>query len=156
MRQGDVITPDFDPLLAKLIVHAPTRAGALARARQALRDFVVLGLHTNAPYLLRVLSHADIEAGAMHTGWLAQQHESLTAPASEATLAAASAVAARHRQLPIDQQRDWRGGFDRHVITRDAVAHARGLAWLSGRWNGVRTAHGWLPTAREPGAWRTP
>jgi len=110
VREGDVITPDFDPLLAKLIVHAPTRTAALARARQALRDFVVLGLRTNIPYLLRVLSHADVEAGAFHTGWLAQQHESLTGPAADGTLAAASAVAARQRQLPLDQQRDPAGG----------------------------------------------
>ena len=105
VRQGDAITPDFDPLLAKLIVYAPTRPAALARACQALRDFVVLGLQTNAPYLLRVLSHADIEAGAMHTGWLAQHHDSLTGPVSEVAQAAAAAVARAHRQLPLDQQR---------------------------------------------------
>ena len=104
VRQGDVITSDFDPLLAKLIVHAPTRAAALARARQMLRECIVLGVQTNAPYLLRVLSHADVEAGTMHTGWLAQEHAALTAPASDAALAAASAVALRHRQLPLDQQ----------------------------------------------------
>jgi acetyl-CoA/propionyl-CoA carboxylase biotin carboxyl carrier protein len=105
VRQGDVITPDFDPLLAKLVVHAPTRAGALARARQMLRDVVVLGLHTNAPYLLRVLGHADIEAATMHTGWLAQHHEALTAPPSASIVEAAVAVARAMRQLPIDQQR---------------------------------------------------
>ena len=55
VREGDIITPDFDPLLAKVVVHAPTRRLAMARARQALRDFVILGLHTNVPYLLRVL-----------------------------------------------------------------------------------------------------
>jgi acetyl/propionyl-CoA carboxylase alpha subunit len=105
IRQGDVITPDFDPLLAKIIVHASTRAAALGRARQALRDVVVLGLHTNASYLLRVLADADVEAHAIHTEWLAQHHESLTSPLDDATVAAASAVAARHRALPLDQQR---------------------------------------------------
>ena len=105
IREGDVITPDFDPLLAKIIVHASTRAAALGRARQALRDVVVLGLHTNASYLLRVLADADVEAHAIHTEWLAQHHESLTSLPDDATVAAASAVAARHRALPLDQQR---------------------------------------------------
>ncbi len=105
VREGDTITPDFDPLLAKIVVHAPTRSQALARARQALRDFVILGLQTNAPYLLRVLSHPDIEAGHMHTGWLAWHHDALTAPVAADSLAMAAAVASRHRQLPAGQQR---------------------------------------------------
>ena len=82
VREGDLITPDFDPLLAKIVVHAADRRRALARARQALRDFVLLGLQTNVPYLLRVLSHADVEAGHIHTGWLAARHDELTAPLS--------------------------------------------------------------------------
>jgi acetyl-CoA/propionyl-CoA carboxylase biotin carboxyl carrier protein len=105
IREGDVITSDFDPLLAKIVVHAPDRRRALARARQALRDMVLLGLHTNVSYLLRVLSHADVEAGRMHTGWLAMRHDELTAPPSRDILTAAHAVATRHRQLPADQQR---------------------------------------------------
>ena len=109
IREGDVVTSDFDPLLAKMIVHAPTRDMALSRARQALRDFVVLGLRTNAPYLLRVLAHDDVRAGRMHTGWLAEHHERLIAP--DATLIdAAALVAARHRQLPREQQRGATGG----------------------------------------------
>jgi acetyl-CoA/propionyl-CoA carboxylase, biotin carboxylase, biotin carboxyl carrier protein len=110
VREGDVITSDFDPLLAKLIVHAPTRGLALSRARRALRDVVILGLHTNAAYLGRVLAHPDIAAGVMHTGWLAERHETLTAPIADMTLAGAAAVAARHRQLPHDQQRGAAGG----------------------------------------------
>ena len=105
IREGDEITPDFDPLLAKLVTHAPTRPDALARMRQALREFVILGLHTNAPYLLRVLEQPDVMAGAMHTGWLAAHHDRLVAPPPDDVLEAAALVAAAHRRLPPDRQR---------------------------------------------------
>lgn len=105
VREGDVITSDFDPLLAKVVVHAPDRTQALARARQALRDFVILGLQTNTSYLLRVLADPDVEAATTHTGWLALRHDALTPPPLACDVAAANLVAARHRQLPPDQQR---------------------------------------------------
>jgi acetyl/propionyl-CoA carboxylase alpha subunit len=97
VREGDEITPDFDPLLAKLVACAPTRAMALARARAALHAYVVLGLSTNVPYLLRVLSHPDVEAGRVHTGWLAEQHDRLVAAPAEHVVAAAQAVAVHLR-----------------------------------------------------------
>ncbi len=129
VREGDVITPDFDPLLAKLVVHAPTRPMALARARRALQDFVVLGLNTNVPYLLRVLSQPDVEAGRVHTGWLALHHDALTAPASAATLAAADAVATEHRRLPADRQRG--------VAIGTLAAEHAGTPWDTlGGWRG--------------------
>jgi len=129
IREGDVITSDFDPLLAKMIVHAPARDMALSRAQQALRDFVVLGLRTNAPYLLRVLAHDDVRAGRMHTGWLAEHHERLTAPVDAAVTDAAALVAARHRQLPLDQQRG--------VIGGPASSVAIGSPWETlGGWRG--------------------
>ncbi len=105
IREGDTVTPDFDPLVAKLIVSAPTRPQALARMQLALREFVVLGLHTNLPYLQRVLAHADVRAGAIHTGWLAAHHDRLVEPAAEDIATAAALVAAAHRRLPPDQQR---------------------------------------------------
>lgn len=104
VREGDSITPDFDPLLAKVVVHASDRRLALARARHALQDVVLLGLQTNVPYLRRVLGHPDVEAGAIHTGWLAAHHDALVESPSAATLAAARAVAAAHRRLPPGQQ----------------------------------------------------
>jgi acetyl/propionyl-CoA carboxylase alpha subunit len=126
VREGDTITPDFDPLLAKLVVHAPDRAAALDRARQALRDFVMLGLDTNAPYLLRVLAHADVAAGAIHTGWLAAHHDTLVAPVPSLLAATAARVADAHRRLPPDQQ----GGR-----APDAAAVTDETPWVSlGGW----------------------
>jgi acetyl/propionyl-CoA carboxylase alpha subunit len=125
-----VITPDFDPLLAKLVVHAPTRDLALARVRQALRDFVILGLRTNIGYLLRVLSDPDVHAGAIHTGWLAANHDRLTAPEVGRVRDACAAVGAHHRRLPFDQQRG-------SVAAHPAEAAAIATPWTTlGAWRG--------------------
>ena len=51
--EGGEVTVHYDPMLAKLIAHAETRDAAIARARAALRDFDVLGMRTNIPFLLR-------------------------------------------------------------------------------------------------------
>ena len=51
VREGDDVTPHYDPMLAKLIVWAPSRAEALQRMRRALDEFVVLGTTTNIGFL---------------------------------------------------------------------------------------------------------
>ena len=59
MREGDDVSPSYDPMLAKLIVHAPSRAEALQRMRRALDDFVILGTTTNVAFLRDL---CDLEA----------------------------------------------------------------------------------------------
>ncbi|MBU1071922.1 acetyl-CoA carboxylase biotin carboxylase subunit, partial [bacterium] len=57
--QGDVVSMHYDPMLAKVSVHAETRAAAIARMRDALRRYVVLGVTTNGAYLDEILAHAS-------------------------------------------------------------------------------------------------
>lgn len=57
IERGDEVTAFYDPLLAKVITHAETRAGAIARMAQALREFVILGVTTNLDFLQAVLAH---------------------------------------------------------------------------------------------------
>ncbi|MED5158977.1 MAG: ATP-grasp domain-containing protein, partial [Candidatus Thermoplasmatota archaeon] len=57
VRQGDAVTVDFDPMLAKLIVHAPTRGAALRRLDTALSDFIALGVTTNIGFLRDTAAH---------------------------------------------------------------------------------------------------
>jgi len=77
VREGQEITPYYDPLLAKVIVAAESRPRALARMREALRQFVALGVETNVDFLQRVLAHPDVEAGRVDTAWL-DAHPDLT------------------------------------------------------------------------------
>ena len=67
VAKGQTITAAFDPMLAKLIVHAPDRAAALTKADAALADFALLGLKTNAGFLRRLLADADVQAANIHT-----------------------------------------------------------------------------------------
>jgi acetyl-CoA/propionyl-CoA carboxylase biotin carboxyl carrier protein len=70
IAEGQRVTTAFDPMLAKLIVHAPDRAAAMARARRALADFAVLGCETNIGFLDRLIADPAFAAGEVHTGWL--------------------------------------------------------------------------------------
>jgi acetyl-CoA carboxylase, biotin carboxylase subunit len=67
---GYRVPPFYDSLLAKLIVHAHTREEAIARMRQALSSFVVEGVHTTIPFLLKVMEHPDFMAGRIDTKFL--------------------------------------------------------------------------------------
>ena len=67
---GYTVPPHYDSLLAKLIVHGNSREEALARAVLALEMFVIEGVHTTIPLLLRVLQHPDFRSGEVDTGFL--------------------------------------------------------------------------------------
>ena len=60
VREGQVIGVDYDPMLAKLIVHAETRDAALDRMTQALKSFAILGVRHNLPFLLRLLDLPEV------------------------------------------------------------------------------------------------
>ena len=67
---GDEVTHFYDPLLAKLIVHAENRETAIQRMQAALREFVVHGVITNIDFLQDVLSHPDFRNGEVTTRWV--------------------------------------------------------------------------------------
>jgi acetyl/propionyl-CoA carboxylase alpha subunit len=98
IRQGDEVSMHYDPLVAKLSVHGPDREAAIDRALTALRDYAVLGITTNAPYLLAILDHAAFREGATHTGFLAEHLPAWQAQEREDE-AAALAAAALHELI---------------------------------------------------------
>jgi acetyl/propionyl-CoA carboxylase alpha subunit len=70
VEEGSEIPVHYDPLLAKVIATATTRDEAIARLSCALRDFPILGVRTNVPFLLRVLDHPRFHAGEVDTRFL--------------------------------------------------------------------------------------
>jgi len=72
VHAGYVVPCHYDSLLAKLIVHAPTRGDAIIRMRRALSEFVVEGVKTTIPFLLEVLNHEDFLTADIDTGFLAR------------------------------------------------------------------------------------
>ncbi len=72
VEQGDEIGTAYDPLLAKLIAHAPTRDEALARLAAALRETEVAGVTTNLPFLRWLVAHPLLRAGRATTAFLTE------------------------------------------------------------------------------------
>ena len=70
VREGDSVTIEFDPMLAKLIVHAPDRQSAIRRLDSALSSFVVLGVRTNIGFLRNALTHETFQSGSIDTDFL--------------------------------------------------------------------------------------
>jgi 3-methylcrotonyl-CoA carboxylase alpha subunit len=68
VREGDAITPHYDPLIAKLIVWGTDRTTAVARLGTALNDFVAVGLQTNRAFLSRLVSSSEFTAARVDTG----------------------------------------------------------------------------------------
>lgn len=96
---GQEVTAAFDPMLAKLIVHAPTRDAAIALGQRSLHDYLLLGCKTNIGFLRRLLTNPAFAAGEIHTGFL-DAHPEVAAepvigPALLHKLLAAAALSSR-------------------------------------------------------------
>ncbi|WP_406058442.1 acetyl/propionyl-CoA carboxylase subunit alpha [Streptomyces sp. NBC_01077] len=93
LSEGTEVSSLYDPMLSKVIVHAPDRPTALRRLRAALADTVTLGVPTNAGFLRRLLAHPDVVSGALDTGLVERDAESLIPEGvPEEVYAAAAAV----------------------------------------------------------------
>jgi propionyl-CoA carboxylase alpha chain len=73
VREGGEIPMYYDSMIAKLIVHAPDRAQAIARMRAALDAFVIRGISSNIGFQAALLAHRRFVAGDFDTGFIAQE-----------------------------------------------------------------------------------
>lgn len=73
VEEGDEIGSYYDPLLAKLVVHADTRAGALDQMRAALLETALLGVTTNIDFLQDLLPHPAVERGELDTRFVERE-----------------------------------------------------------------------------------
>jgi 3-methylcrotonyl-CoA carboxylase alpha subunit len=82
VRQGDVVSVHYDPMLAKLIAFGETRAHAIERLSDALKRWIVHGVKTNTGFLQEVLDHPEFRAGHTHIAFLSEYFppERITAP----------------------------------------------------------------------------
>ena len=79
VRQGDTITPHYDPMIAKIITHGPTREVALGRLAAALAGTEVAGSTTNLAFLRRLVAQEGFAAGDVDTGLIERHLEGLSA-----------------------------------------------------------------------------
>nr|KAF6379328.1 methylcrotonoyl-CoA carboxylase 1 [Myotis myotis] len=84
VRQGDEVSVHYDPMIAKLVVWAVDRQAALTKLRSSLRQYHIVGLHTNIDFLLRLAGHPEFKAGNVHTDFIPQHREELL-PSRKAT-----------------------------------------------------------------------
>jgi len=96
VEEGGEVTPFYDPMIAKLIAHAPDRDAARRRLADALRDVSVWPVRCNAGFLVRALEHPDFADGRVDTGLIAREGDALlpdALPSAEALADAAGAIA---------------------------------------------------------------
>jgi len=94
IETGSEIGLYYDPMLAKLIVHAPTRALAVARMRRALLELTIDGVETSRGFHLRVMDHPAFMSGDITIQWLEQTLPELMRPVSDPTALRLAAIAA--------------------------------------------------------------
>ncbi|MFY3195361.1 acetyl/propionyl/methylcrotonyl-CoA carboxylase subunit alpha [Achromobacter xylosoxidans] len=152
VRTGDTITPFYDPMIAKLIVHGADRDQARARMLQALAQTQAVGVQTNVAFLSRLMRDSAFAAADLDTGLIERQRATLLpepTPADAATLALATAAvlasqgqaqSAPHAAAPADPW-DTRDGW------RLGGRYQRALQWID---NG-ETRH--VSVARQGADW---
>ncbi|MDF2900544.1 MAG: bccA [Phenylobacterium sp.] len=94
-EEGGEVSPFYDPMIAKLIAHAPTREGASDLLAEACSQVEVWPVKTNAGFLARCLDHPDFIAGDVDTGFIEARLDTLAprpAPSQAALAAAAMAL----------------------------------------------------------------
>ncbi|MDX3536878.1 biotin carboxylase N-terminal domain-containing protein [Streptomyces sp. MB09-01] len=125
---GDTVGIHYDPMLAKVIAHAPTRAEAVRTLAHALAGARIHGLTTNRELLVRSLHHPEFTAGQLDTGFYERHLDALTVAAPDATpatLAAALAEAAPAPDAPLAARLGgWRNVRSQPQIRRYTVAGA--------------------------------
>lgn len=125
VEEDDHVTIHYDPMIAKIITHADTRADALAAMGAALDETILSGLVTNQEFLGNIIRHPDFIAGDVDTGFIAR-HESALIPddygmADEADLLSAAGILSAGEAVDGDlwaSGDNWRlnGSFSKTVI----------------------------------------
>ena len=101
VRQGDAVSPHYDPMIAKLIVHGPDRAKALNGLAEALEATEVAGCTVNTGFLAALARDADFAAGRVDTGLIGRKQDALSAaPTPFPEQIAAAALSASGLAMP--------------------------------------------------------
>jgi 3-methylcrotonyl-CoA carboxylase alpha subunit len=142
VRQGDTITPHYDPMIAKLIVWGADRDQARARMVQALAQTRVVGVQTNVAFLARLMQDTAFASADLDTGLIERQRETLLpapTPAADSVLALAVAAVLAREAAPVANDPwgipdNWRtGGVGTRYFQFDDHGTVRHVSLLSRR-----------------------
>jgi 3-methylcrotonyl-CoA carboxylase alpha subunit len=117
--EGKAVSPNYDAMLAKVIAWAPTRDLAIARLNRGLEETDVRGVVTNIPFLSALVTHPDVRANAIDTGFIERELAALTRERTELSDLELGAIVAT-------------------ILQAEQAAKA-GVAspWLAGGWTAV-------------------
>ncbi len=152
VRQGDTVSPWYDPMIAKIVTHGPTRAIALRALERALTDTEVAGTVTNIDFLIALTRHEGFRRGEVDTGLIERDLATLldrAEPPAETRALAVLGLAGLHDPsvrggvtlwAPLRRTVSWQGGEavlevlgpGRARVTLAGTPHE--IAWQGGRW----------------------
>jgi propionyl-CoA carboxylase alpha chain len=145
VQEGGEISIYYDPMIAKLVTHAPSRAAAIEAQSTALDSFYIDGIRHNIPFLSALMNHPRWREGNLSTGFIAEEFPkgfAVRVPEGEIArrLAAVGAaidhvVGERKRQIsgqmigrPVQRERRRAVWLERNEIALDIAREADGLA----------------------------
>jgi propionyl-CoA carboxylase alpha chain len=145
VQEGGEISIHYDPMIAKLVTHAPSRAAAIEAQATALDAFYVDGIRHNIPFLSALMHHPRWREGKLSTGFIAEEFPkgfSARAPEGEVARRLAAVAAAidhvlgeRKRQISgqlsgrlVQRERRRAVWLDREEIALDVAREADGIA----------------------------
>jgi propionyl-CoA carboxylase alpha chain len=134
VTEGGEISIHYDPMIAKLVTHGPTREVAIAAQSNALDAFVIDGIRHNIPFLSALMNHERWQAGRLSTGFIAEEFpQGFHATAPEGELAERiAAVAAAIDHVLGERKRRISGQMTGREVTRERRRAVRlGDLWLS-------------------------
>ena len=75
IRSGSEISPFYDPMIAKLIIHTKNREQTIDKSIESLKDTSIFGIRNNQSFLVRLLEHPAFQNADVHTGFIEQYHD---------------------------------------------------------------------------------
>ena len=111
-RAGDMVSPNYDAMLAKIITWAPTRATAIDALGRALDETDIRGIVTNTAFLSKLVTHPDVRANNVTTGFIERELSALTTNANavsdlELSAAVAAIIASEQAAAQRDTRSPW-------------------------------------------------
>jgi propionyl-CoA carboxylase alpha chain len=121
VTEGGEISIYYDPMIAKLVTHAPTRERAIAAQSSALDAFIIDGIRHNIPFLAALMRHPRWQAGKLSTGFIAEEYPDgfHAVPAHGAVAQTIGAVAAAIDHVLGERKRRISGQLTGRAVTRE-------------------------------------
>jgi propionyl-CoA carboxylase alpha chain len=128
--EGGDISIWYDPMIAKLVTHAPTRRAAIAAQARALDAFYIDGIRHNIPFLAAVMQHPRWQEGRLSTGFIAEEFPGgFAPPAPQGAAARTMAAVVAAADLVLGERKRQISG---QMNGRPVVRERRRVVWLDG------------------------